>query len=185
LIRNKEDHLATRINIRREGGAVVFDPAEVTFSGVVFWFNADSEPHAPMGIDVQPNQTSSSVQPVPTGSAAPLPVPLPESFSYQCTLHAGESGTISIYNDFVPNLSPLAVTKPATTVQVATGGKPPYVIAPSGEPSVALVETPQSAIADAGINAVLTDPPATITFRLSATDALGGAVDSDVTINVS
>jgi hypothetical protein len=175
--------VAIRINIRREGD-VVIEPAEVTFSDVVFWFNGDTEPHAPMGIDVQPQATSSSVQPVPTGSAAPLPVPLPQSFSYQCALH-GESGTIAIYNDFVPIVSPLSVTKPATTVQVATGGKPPYVIAPSGEPSVTLVEAPQSTTADAGINAVLTNPPATVTFRLSATDALGNSVDQDVTINVS
>ena len=177
--------MSIRINIRKNG-VVAFDPdpAEIAFSDVVFWFNDDSEPHTPMGIDVQPQATSSSVQPVPTGSAAPLPTPLPQSLKYECALH-GETGTIAIYNDFVVIVSPLSVTKPATTVQVATGGKPPYVISPSGEPSIALVATAQSPTADAGINAVLTDPPATVTFRLSATDALGNNVDQDVTINIS
>jgi len=173
--------MSVRIVIKAGGD---FEDAQALVSDLVFWKNDDSKPHTPCGLNVDPGETSSALQPIGTGT---------NPFSYKCTKHDDEIGFIFLYNDFVTtNKTVTTPTPPTDPIPVATGGKSPYTmsaaeITPSGV-SVTLVET-SPAGSNAGISAILGNPPSgffIVTFNLTAADSLGNNIDQQtVTITYS
>jgi hypothetical protein len=168
--------MSVRIVIRANGA---FDEAHALSSDLVFWTNEDTQPHAPFGLNVEPDERSSGMQPDPTAQ----PIVQPRQLDYTCTIH-GEPGVLFLYNDFKVK-SPVAITA-TTPVPVVTGGRAPYTmsasdvaIVPASEGfSLDLAETTSGT--NAGISAVLNNAPTTpftVTFNISAKDSLDNELD--------
>jgi hypothetical protein len=180
--------MSIRIEITRVNGNVVFTPTTITADELVFWYNNDSftPEHAPFGLTVKYKGTSESLQPYSDVTTAPIPPPLPLQISYTCSVigHESESGTITVYNNLIASTIPAQNSAGAPGTPVATGGKPPYTfsiadLSPAGTP-LTLTAVDATPTADATINAVLSDPPASplaVTFTLNATDSMGNRLD--------
>lgn len=169
--------IAKEIVISSGGNIATVD---ITQSQTVFWTNQDSVAHFPVpnctGLRAQPDAVTNDVQIVP------IPA-LPMAIAYGCAIegHEGESGTINVYNDFVPVTAlTLSSATPFAAVAAATGGKSPYAIQQdSAVPYITALDTIPAG-SSAGLSLVLNQaPPAgttSVTYTLNATDALGNKI---------
>lgn len=125
------------IHIKRENGAVSFEPVSVIAADLVVWVNQDKEAAhwpslSPNKIGAAPSANSSNV-PAPGPKVAGTQPPY--SVTYKCLLqgHENETGTINVFNTFssasTANLPNAALNQPLPApVPVATGGQSPYTI---------------------------------------------------------
>ena len=171
--------MAVRVLIEQGGN---FVEVNALASDLVFWKNDDTTfpSHSPFGLKVNSGGVSDAIQP------QSQPITKPTVLNYKCTEH-GETGVLNLYNDFVAVAAPKVT---GGTAPVAKGGCPPYTMSaadvaiqpPTPEFSLGLAEG-----SPAGINAILTNPPAnfTVTFTLSANDSLGNEISQQpITITV-
>src|SRR5437660_8025881 len=111
--------MPTEITIKRVSGSVQFEPVSVALSETVFWSNQDkTEPHWP-NYQNQP-MTRTQIGKAPSTNSDSWPIPqntAPFSITYQCSLHPGESGQISVY----ANLAPANTALPAGAAGQAYG----------------------------------------------------------------
>lgn len=197
------------IHIKRENGAVSFEPVSVIAADLVVWVNQDKESaHWPA---LSPNQIGAA--PSPNSSDVPAPGPTvagtkpPYSVTYKCLLpgHENETGTIDVLNPFSPattaNLPNATLNQPLPVpVQVATGGLSPYTInsqlfqvvaggnivqSGQGSPGPGLTLNPTAD--NTGLTVSGTPTVAgTYTFTFDATDAMGLNVQqTQFTMNVA
>ncbi|GEM_PF-5093207 len=136
--------MSDHVTITRAPGAsnASFTPINCTLSEMVFWKNEDGQPHFPvfstgnpvpaLTYQVGPHSNSGSLQPglATYGSNGPAPIPQGQGIpvTYACSLHAGESGTITVYGDFypLPNQLPPATRGTAYQQSLINGGVPNY-----------------------------------------------------------
>jgi hypothetical protein len=116
-----------QINITRDSNGVHFDEVSIDVTETVFFTNLDSvNPHFP---EISANELGRA--PSPNSSQCIVPPPPPNKFTYKCTLHPDEQGTINVFPVLAAGTTALAnATKgqPITSQQVVKGGMSPYTI---------------------------------------------------------
>jgi hypothetical protein len=117
-----------QIRITRDtNGNVRFDTVSVDTTETVFFTNLD--PQAAHWPDLSTNRLGPA--PSANSSQCVLPVPAPNPFTYKCRLHAGEQGTINVFEPLASATTALhdaTVGQPIAEQQVVSGGKAPYAI---------------------------------------------------------
>ncbi|HEV3469636.1 MAG TPA: hypothetical protein VG148_09970 [Pyrinomonadaceae bacterium] len=126
------------ININRDAtGTVTFDEVSIDTTENVCFANLDpQEAHWP---DIASNQVGPYKSANSSECVIQAPSPLPGKFSYQCKLHAGESGVINVFaqlavgkdaqvNKVAGQMANATQGAPIPVSQVVQGGKPPYTI---------------------------------------------------------
>jgi hypothetical protein len=192
------------INIRRNAGGVVFETVDVAQGDSVEWFNQDNEVHWPVpnctGLLVAPQESSNAIQPgafnCPRSPNADTlnnalissPAPLPTSIVYGCAMpgHGAESGTINVYDNLAPVIAPAVLQQQGIPIEIVTGGKSPYTIAPSNNPLFTLQETPPAG-SSGGVAAVLTQSPSNTTLtsvQVDVTDALNKTLSGTIQVQI-
>ena len=85
-----------QININKNGDTVTFDPPDLAANAgdQIFWTNNDDTAHWP---GLSDNQTFFMPNQIAPGSTSSIFAPSrPDTFDYVCSLHAGETGKITV-----------------------------------------------------------------------------------------
>ena len=117
--------MAVQILIQSQNGKVVFSSPAAQQSDLVFWHNADAQPHYPVpgctNLKVAPGQ---STQGSPYQGFPDTTSQLPLTVNYICALHSGESGSIVISADTpaTPPLGAPAIDPQNVAIHIRRGG---------------------------------------------------------------
>jgi hypothetical protein len=180
--------MPTEITIKKVNGVVEFAPVSVALSETVFWRNEDTtEPHWPNYQNLPMTRTQIGKAPSTNSDSWPLPqtaslVPV----VYQCSLHPGESGTITIYANLAATnttLTPGTAGQAYGSQALTAGGLAPFTwsVAPAVglgggvvygvPPGLSLSQTPNpsAAVAIGGTPSAA----GSYLFTLAVTDSAG------------
>jgi hypothetical protein len=175
--------MPTEITINNVSGNVEFETVSVAASETVFWHNEDTtQPHWPNYQGQPMTRTQVGAAPSTNSDSWPIPLKPPSTITYQCSLHAGESGVIQVYANLAAGNSPLpaGVAGQAYAQQsLSAGGLAPFTwsVAPGSgagygvPPGLSIGQTSGSAAA-----VVIAGTPSAAgnyLFTIAVTDAAG------------
>ncbi len=158
-----------------------FPAGNAVQSDSVSWTNNDSVAHWPtplcMNLNAPAGQSTSGYQ------GAPGAPNIPQAIPYNCALHPGEQGVLTIWAAFAAATPVTGVV--GQEIQITAGGMPPVTVTGGSQANIT-VSAPGSSSANYGFVVAVASQPATYNINLTAADNLGVQISgTPITVTVA